>query len=120
MEFNYLAERTRMFNSLGRTDGMCIGVRCDDCPFYFLKDRVHYDCYSVEAVYPLKATEIVKRWAEEHPKKNRKTVLLEKFPNAKLDSSTRRPLACADDLGFCTECENFDTCEECWNMEVEE
>lgn len=32
MEFNYLVERTRMFNSLGRTDGMCTGVSCDDCP----------------------------------------------------------------------------------------
>ena len=64
--------------------------------------------------------EIVRKWAEEHPQKTMKDILLEKFPNAKLDSSTQRPLACAFALGLCPKCTPFDDCEECWNTEVEE
>ena len=47
-----------------------------------------------------------------------KDILLEKFPNAKLDSSTQRPLACAFTLGLCPKCTPFGDCEECWNTEV--
>lgn len=119
MEFNYLVERKRMFNSLGRTDGMCIGVSCDDCPFYLLKNKLHYHCYNVEADYPLKATEIVRKWAEEHPRKTRKDVLLEKFSNA-LIGEDDCPEACAETLGMCQCPGNVMSCNECWNMEAEE
>lgn len=119
MEFNYLVERTRMLNSLGRRKGRCEGVPCEVC-FLHLATSDHRNCTWFEGENPLEATEIVRKWAEEHPRKTRKTVLLEKFPNAELDSSTQRPLACASDLGFCTDCPSVDNCEICWNMEVEE
>lgn len=114
MEFNYLIERARMLNSFGRTSEMCNGVSCDDCPL----NGDNKGCDYFEGEHPLEATEIVRKWAEEHPRKTRKDILLEVFPNAQLDSSTQRPLVCASDLGFCTDCPSVDNCEICWNMEV--
>lgn len=116
MEFNYLVERTRMFNSLGRIDGMCSGVNCEDCPL----NETEFPCEQLEADYPLEATEIVRKWAEEHPRKTRKDILLEAFPDTRLDVGDQHPLACAFNLGLCPDCEAFDDCEECWNTEVEE
>lgn len=63
--------------------------------------------------------EIVRKWAEEHPRKTRKDVLLEKLPNA-LMFKEGYPQTCCALLGFCSECEKTDACEECWNTEVEE
>ena len=114
MEFNYLIERARMLNSFGRTSEMCNGVNCDDCPL----NGDNKGCDYFEGEHPLEATEIVRKWAEEHPRKTMKDILLEKFPNAKLDSITQRPLACAFTLGLCPKCTPFGDCEECWNTEV--
>lgn len=76
MEFNYLIERARMLNSFGRTSEMCNGVNCDDCPL----NGDNKGCDYFEGEHPLEATEIVRKWAEEHPRKTRKDILLEKFP----------------------------------------
>lgn len=119
MGFNYLVEKKRMVNSLGRIDGICgSGKGCKICPLSSNRNGWDTVCYNFEIEYPIEATEIVRKWAEEHPRKTRKDVLLEKFPNAKLDSSTQRPLACAFALGLCPKCTPFDDCEECWNTEV--
>ncbi|CDA90575.1 uncharacterized protein BN553_01567 [Firmicutes bacterium CAG:238] len=120
MEFNYLVEKKRMHNSLGRTDGQCVGVECTACPLS--RDNNDFDsiCGDFEIEHPIEATEIVRKWAEEHPRKTMKDILLEKFPNAKLDSSTQRPLACAFALGLCPKCTPFDDCEDCWNTEAKE
>lgn len=121
MEFNYLVEKKRMIKSLGNIDGKCRdGKGCEICPLSSNKNGRDTICSNFEVEHPLEATEIVKKWAEAHPRKTRKSVLLEKFPNAQLDSSTQRPLVCASLLGFCTDCSPFDDCKECWNMEVEE
>lgn len=113
MEFNYLFERTRMLNSLGRTLRMCVGVNCYECPL----NGDNEGCDYFESEHPLEATEIVRKWAEEHPRKMRKDVLLEKFPNAKLKEDGV-PEACAESIGICTcKCES---CTKCWNTEVEE
>ena len=83
-------------------------------------DGKELHCEEFEIEHPLEATEIVRKWAEEHPQKTMKDILLEKFPNAKLDSSTQRPLACAYSLGLCPKCTPFGDREECWNTKVEE
>ena len=118
MEFNYLVERTRMLNSLGRRKGRCEGVPCEVCPLH-LATSDHRNCTWFEGENPLEATEIVRKWAEEHPRKTRKDVLLEAFPNA-LTFKEGHPQTCCALLGFCSECENSDTCADCWNTEVEE
>lgn len=120
MEFNYLAEKRRMLDSLGRIEDQCVGVECHECPLSRYNNGFNSICCDFEIEHPIDATEIVRKWAEEHPRKTRKDVLLEKFPNAKLDSITQRPSACAFTLGLCPKCTPFDDCEECWNTEVEE
>lgn len=117
MEFNYLVEKKRMLDSLGRTSGVCIGVDCDDCPL----SEGEVKCRKLETNSPLRATEIVRKWAEEHPRKTRKDVLLEKFPNAIIYSGDNCPQTCARLLGFCShdECGCHENCDECWNTEVE-
>lgn len=121
MEFNYLVEKNRMLNSLGRegrtSSCMCAETECADCPLSKWKNGLNLSCAILEFKYPLEATEIVRKWAEEHPRKTRKDVLLEKFPNAKL-TKDGVPAVCADSIGICTcECK---TCADCWNTEVEE
>ena len=117
MEFNYLIERRRMRNSIGRTMGRCSNISCSNCPLFIERKGKIPHCADME--YPIEATEIVRKWAKEHPRKTRKDVLLEKLPNA-LTFKEGYPQSCCALLGFCSECENSDNCEECWNMEVEE
>lgn len=120
MEFNYLVEKRRMLDSLGRTGDKCNGVKCPMCPLSNYNNGSTLICGVFEIQHPIEATAVVRKWAEEHPKRTRKDVLLEKFPNAQLDSETQRPLACAFALGLCPKCTPFDDCEECWNTEVME
>lgn len=113
MEFNYLVERTRMLNSLGRTYGKCAGVLCQNCPL----DSQNSTCYNFEAEHPVEATEIVRKWAEENPRKTRKDVLLEKFPNAEF-CSDGSPCSCCVELGMIPNIQCNLRCIECWDTEV--
>ena len=117
MEFNYLVEKNRMLNNLGRISGiLCAGTKCDVCPLSKWKNGRDLSCTTFEFEYPIEATEIVHKWAEEHPRKMRKDILLERFPNAKLKEDGI-PEACAESVGICTcKCES---CTKCWNTEVE-
>lgn len=118
MEFNYLVEKKRMLNSLGRIGGDCDAVACTMCPLSSHMNGYKVTCSHLEIEYPLKATEIVRKWAEEHPRKTRKDVLLEKFPNATLMDNNRGYMICAEYLGLCSNCES-NNCAKCWNTEVE-
>ena len=61
----------------------------------------------------------VEIWAEEHSQKTRLQDFREKYPNALLYyDGTPKP--CCSDLGYCKGCPEVTTCEECWNMPVEE
>lgn len=116
MEFNYLVEKRRMLNSLGRTSGICDGIECDTCPLSSWKNDENLSCGQLEIEYPLKATEIVRKWAEEHPRKTRKELLKSAFPNASIDD------ICVLKLGLCSidDCRNIGgDCFRCWNTEVE-
>lgn len=122
MEFNYLVEKKRMLNSLGRTEKQCNDVECPACPLSIDNNGFDSICCDFEIEHPIEATKIVRKWAEEHPKRTRKDVLLEKFPNAILDKNGQ-PCVCAQMLGlrdYGNICEDKEECLQCWNMEVEE
>lgn len=116
MEFNYLIEKNRMLNSLGRTSGICDGIKCNTCPLSSWKNGRSLLCTNFEFEYPVEATEIVRKWAEEHPRKTRKDVLKEAFPNASIDD------ICVLKLGLCSvdDCSNIGgDCFKCWNTKIE-
>lgn len=117
MEFNYLAEKRRMLDSLGREGYVCFNIDCNKCSLIVQKDGKELHCEEFEIEYPLEATEIVRKWAEEHPRKTRKDILHEAFPKATIDKNCVRKLGlCSDD-----DCKNIGgDCFKCWNMEVEE
>lgn len=69
-EFNYLYEKRRMLDSLGRTGGECDGVSCLECPLNAEKHDKCIRCIGagyVELDHIEEATHIVRKWAEEHP-----------------------------------------------------
>lgn len=116
-EFNYLKEKARMVKSIGISHFTygCAGD-CQKCPLF---GNHEMNCMGFETKYPEEAAEIVRKWAEEHPVKTRKDVLLEKFPNAILDDNGC-PAVCAKGLGL-TQGRCFDDwCKDCWDTEVEE
>lgn len=119
MEFNYLVEKNRMLNSLGREGRkscICAGTECGICPLSICKNGRNLSCTTFELEYPIEATEIVRKWAEEHPRKTRKDVLKEAFPNASIDD------ICALKLGLCSidDCSNISgDCFKCWNTKIE-
>ena len=118
MEFNYLVEKKRMLNSLGRTSGICDGIECDTCPLSSWKNDENLFCGRFEIEYPLKATEIVRKWAEEHPRKTRKDVLLEKFPKAEIYEDGL-PYACCATLGMIRKDQCSAKCMKCWDTFIE-
>ena len=61
---------------------------------------------------------IVERWSKDHPQKTRLQDFWEKYPNANLDEHGFPDFCCAK-LGYVCNCGET-TCEECWNMPVEE
>lgn len=74
---------------------------------------------------PEQQINIVKVWAEKHPRKTRQSVLLEKFPNAKIDSNGILNL-CPSAIYGANACDRYsDTClcntcrRKFWSKEVE-
>ena len=61
----------------------------------------------------------VEQWSKEHPQRTRLQDFREKYPDA-LMKQGNCPKTCAKDLGYCKECPEVTTCEECWNMPVGE
>lgn len=115
-EFNYLKEKARMLKSVGNGE-ICCYVKCSNCPLS-IGNPYTVNCHVFEVEYPNEAEAIVRKWAKEHPRKTRKDVLLEKFPNAILNDNGC-PAACARDLGLTQGCCLDDWCKDCWNTEVE-
>jgi len=66
MEFNYLVEKRRMLDSLGRTGEQCTEVDCFICPLANCNNGVGIACSVFEICHPLEATEIVRKWTEGH------------------------------------------------------
>lgn len=102
----FLQERKRMYESGAPTPG----IRLEN----------DYD--------PVRAVEVVEKWAAEHPRKTRQSVFLEQYPEAKLDGGNCLELcpctisaARRDEYGRCamvdTKC--FVCRREFWMQEVE-
>lgn len=119
MEFNYLVEKRRMLDSLGRTSAICDGIECVTCPLSGWKNGRNLSCTHLEIDYPIEATEIVRKWTEEHSRKTRKDVLFEKFPNAEVYEDGL-PYTCCASLGMMPKVQCNGMCIDCWNKEVEE
>lgn len=93
---------------------------CDNCPFTYTKTG--QTCINFQYDHPEKAVSIVEEWAKEHPVRTYKSVFLERFPDANMDTIIAN--ICFEDF-FGEEsgkrhCVPFRDCEECWNREVEE
>ena len=78
-EFNVLKEYARMVKP-GK-NGVCT-IGCRNCPISVANNGENKDCVNFMRMYPEKATEIIRKWSEEHPQKTRGDLVLEHFPNA--------------------------------------
>lgn len=88
---------------------------CEGCPRYgkgCLEFNMDMDAFE-------ELENDVERWTEEHPQRTRLQDFREKYPDA-LMKQGNCPKTCAKDLGYCKECPEVTTCEECWNMLAEE
>lgn len=122
-EFNYLKEKVRMLNSLGRKGRGCNGIFCKDCPLCSENNGTDCVCTEFEHTYPDKAIEIVRKWAEEHPAITYVSMMLDRFPNANIKRI--KDITCpgyfyknAPAIADRPDCEEDDACEKCWNQEV--
>lgn len=94
---------------------------CSKCPLGEAGNSDELDCGEYESDYPEKAVEIVEKWAKENPQKTYLSGLLEKFPNAELNSEGY-PFFCAISIygdlhkPNCT----YTACRDCWNREIKE
>ena len=62
----------------------------------------------------------VEKWSKEYPRRTRLQDFREKYPPNALLYYDGTPKPCCSDLGYCKECPEVTTCEECWNMSVGE
>jgi hypothetical protein len=68
-KFNYLKEKKRYLDSIGRTGDECEGVRCSDCMLSgYNNGHIGVCCNVFEIERQEEATEMVRKWAEEHPR----------------------------------------------------
>lgn len=51
-------------------NGICT-IGCFNCPISGANNGENKDCVKFVRLYPEKATEIIRKWAEEHPQKTR-------------------------------------------------
>ena len=110
----FMEERNRMLNSLGRINSRCYGVPCNKC--YLYNPGADSDClYNTE-----KAIDIVEKWSKEHPKRTYLDVLLEAFPDTPMTNGVPTSV-CPCDIGLtensCTQISMG--CRDCWNKEYE-
>lgn len=102
---------------------MCSACICTDaiperaCALVGVCREKGITCVDFESLYPAEFEKLVMGWAETHPERTLKTVLLERFPEARLDSNGR-PTLCPASLGLVKEGECFAMglpCDDCWN-----
>lgn len=117
-EFDVLKEYARMVKP--GESGVCT-IDCDDCPISKNNNGMKVVCYSFLRLHPEKATEIIRKWSEEHPQKTLGDLVLEHFPDARMNFIL--PCAILGSKWKSENCKRFDDCEECnkafWNEVVE-
>lgn len=117
----YLKTKARMVNA--EEDGACT-IDCRDCPLSSINTGKDMTCINFDRAFPEEAISIVKKWAEEHPQKTILMDLLEKYPNALIESDGI-PNFCPESLGYKRDheiCDSLDdnNCKKCWNRPLEE
>ncbi len=113
----FLQERARMCNSFSPN---CEGCRVDE------EKPVISECYLWMFENPERAVKIVEEWAAAHPRKTRKSVFLEKWPDALTRYADGLPQidpceldAITYNLGDCDRKRCADCRREFWMQEVE-
>lgn len=112
-------EAIEFARELGR---MCVAHKyCEDCPI----DHSEFaPCPEIIGKAPEDSVSVVEQWSKYHPRRTYLSVLLERFPNTKLDEERDNlPEFCPDALfgGECWEyCESGVRCIECWSREYRE
>ena len=107
---DYLKEKARMTNNCDT---------CRNCPLDIEKNEKNLTCVKLEGNDPVKAVEIVEKWAKENPVKTYKDVLLEKFPNTKLYYEGYPKFCPSSIFNAKQDCPPLD-CKDCWNREYKE
>ena len=117
-EFNVLKEYARMVQT--NVHGSC-EINCGDCPISDRNNGTSISCGYFMRMYPEKATEIIRKWSEEHPRKTYGDLVLEHFPNA--DLSILCPSMILGKEWDDKNCKRFQKCVDCrkavWNEVVE-
>ena len=61
----YQKKKLEILNELGRKEGMCIGVNCNDCPLYkLLRGNGCNHCSALELLYPEETLKAVMQYHE--------------------------------------------------------
>lgn len=117
-EFNVLKEYARMVQA--DKNGAC-KIGCINCPIAAVNNGEDKDCIKLLRLYPEKATEIIRKWSQEHPQKTRGDLIREHFPNANLEKIL--PCEIMGSKWKSENCEHLKDCRECqktiWNEVVE-
>lgn len=117
-EFDVLKEYARMVQA--DKNGEC-KIGCINCPISTFNNGEDIDCVKLLRLYPEKATEIIRKWSEEHPRKTYGDLVLEHFPDANLEKIL--PCEIMGSKWKSENCEHFKDCRECqktiWNEVVE-
>lgn len=117
-EFDVLKEYARMVKP--GENGVCT-IGCFNCPISGANNGENKDCANFVRLYPEKATEIIRRWAKEHPRKTRGDQVIEHFPDANLD--LLYPCNLLGKMWKSKNCFMFVSCEACrratWHEGVE-
>lgn len=117
-EFDVLKEYARMVKP--DEYGNCT-IDCEDCPIYAINNVEGRICYNFIRLHPEKATEIIRKWSQEHPQKTRGDLVIEHFPNA--DLSILCPSMILGKEWDDKNCKRFQKCVDCrkavWNEVVE-
>ena len=117
-EFNVLKELARMVKP--DKNGICT-IGCFNCPISGANNGENKECAKFVRLYPEKATEIIRKWSQDHPKKTRADLILEHFPDAQWYNIN--PCHIFGSKWEYENCERYKDCAECrktvWNEVVE-
>lgn len=113
----FIKERDRMCDSL---------FGCEGCPANSQENGFGICYVATKSQYtPEQQIEIVEKWSNEHPRKTRQRVFLEKYPNARVNTKGTVdiwPCAVEKDMSNVRHCNSL-SCSDCrqefWLQEVE-
>lgn len=99
---------------------MCNEINnCNKCPIYIESSTVQ--CNGWMADNYDEAVSLIRKWAEEHPKKTYEQDFLEKFPNARKYEDGELEACVRTMYGVkCPHISSQMSCKDCWNRPMEE